>query len=63
MNTTLRQLLLVDDEDAFRRMLSLRLSREGYTVLQAAHGKQAMEVLRHAPVDLVLLDLRNAPLG
>ena len=51
------QLLLVDDDDAFRRMLCLRLSRDNYSVLQAGHGRQAIEALHSSPVDLVLLDL------
>ncbi len=57
MTVPLHQLLLVDDDDAFRRMLSLRLSREGFAVLEAGQGKQVMEALRLSPIDLVLLDL------
>ncbi len=50
-------LLVVDDDDAFRRMLSLRLSRDGYTVVEAFDGRRALELAGQASVDLVLLDL------
>jgi DNA-binding response OmpR family regulator len=53
-----RQVLLVDDEPRVRRALRLALEREGYRVVEAATGEQALEQLRANPsVDVVLLDL------
>ncbi|MEO8480848.1 MAG: sigma-54 dependent transcriptional regulator [Acidobacteriota bacterium] len=50
-------ILVVDDEDLIRLSLTTRLKREGYTVLEAATGAQALE--RQAEgIDLVLLDYR-----
>jgi len=51
------RLLVVDDNDSNRDMLSRRLTHEGYDVLMAANGRQALELVKNEPVDLVLLDV------
>ncbi|MGE0353962.1 MAG: ATPase, T2SS/T4P/T4SS family [Gemmatimonadales bacterium] len=52
--------LLVDDEDQLRRVMRDLLEREGYEVVEARDGVQALaEVDRHAP-DIIVLDL-NLP--
>ncbi len=52
--------LLVDDEDQLRRVMRDLLERQGYTVVEARDGAEALEeVDRHAP-DIVILDL-NLP--
>ncbi|HEX7023985.1 MAG TPA: type II/IV secretion system protein [Gemmatimonadales bacterium] len=52
--------LLVDDEDALRRVMKDLLERQGYTVVEARDGAHALdEVDRHAP-DIMILDL-NLP--
>ncbi len=52
--------LLVDDEDQLRRVMKDLLERQGYTVVEARDGAQALdEVDRHAP-DIIILDL-NLP--
>lgn len=51
-------LLLVDDDDAFRGVMSEELKRLGYQVRTASTGKEAMEVLREQVPEVVLLDLR-----
>ena len=52
--------LLVDDEDQLRRVMKDLLERQGYTVVEARDGAEALdEVDRHAP-DIVILDL-NLP--
>ena len=50
-------ILLVDDEDAVRRVLTFPLERDGYTVLQAGDGEEALELFARETVDLVILDL------
>jgi two-component system sensor histidine kinase ChiS len=50
-------LLVVDDIEANRVLLSGRLEREGYVIATAENGKQALEVLRTRPIDLMLLDI------
>jgi class 3 adenylate cyclase len=49
--------LVVDDNESNREMLSRRLSRQGYRVEVAANGREALDVLRAQRVDLVLLDV------
>jgi type II secretory ATPase GspE/PulE/Tfp pilus assembly ATPase PilB-like protein/CheY-like chemotaxis protein len=52
--------LLVDDEDSLRRVMKDLLAREGYAVIEARNGVEALDqVDRHAP-DVVVLDL-NLP--
>lgn len=51
-------LLVVDDEDAIRETVALALEEQGYRVLQAADGRQALEMVRSAErPDLMILDL------
>ncbi|MCU0492588.1 MAG: response regulator [Chloroflexaceae bacterium] len=50
-------ILIVDDNGYNRELLSRLLIREGYTVLQAPDGGQALEFLRAYHADLVLLDI------
>jgi len=50
-------LLVVDDNEMNRDMLSRRLQREGYTVTIAEDGYQAMELIKSHKFDLVLLDI------
>ncbi len=54
------KVLLVDDEDQFRRVVTDLLEREGFEIIEAKDGAEAMEkVDRHAP-DIIVLDL-NLP--
>lgn len=49
--------LVVDDDDAIRDMLAFALELEGYRVLHAADGAQALAVVAEEPVDLITLDV------
>jgi two-component system, cell cycle sensor histidine kinase and response regulator CckA len=56
--STGRTILVVDDEESLRVMLVRTLAGEGYRVLQAGDGVEALEVLEAEPdVSLVLTDL------
>ena len=50
-------LLVVDDNELNRDVLSRRLERKGYKVVAAEDGTQALEMVGQAPVDLILLDI------
>jgi DNA-binding response OmpR family regulator len=50
-------ILLVDDEDAVRKVLAFPLERDGYVVVQAADGEEALERFAAQQVDLVVLDI------
>lgn len=52
------RLLLVDDEEGFRRATSTALGRRGFTVTEAADGEEALESIRAERPDIVLLDLK-----
>lgn len=49
--------LVCDDEKDIVRALSIYLTAEGYRVLEASNGKQALEMLEREDVHLVLLDI------
>ena len=49
--------LVVDDNEVNRDMLSRRLERQGHTVRLAGNGRHALAMLQSEPVDLVLLDI------
>jgi sigma-B regulation protein RsbU (phosphoserine phosphatase) len=51
------RILVVDDVEMNRDVLTRRLKREGFEVVCAENGRAALEVLAASPFDLVLLDL------
>jgi two-component system cell cycle sensor histidine kinase/response regulator CckA len=58
---TAATVLVVEDEESLRTAIRRLLQDEGYTVLDAANGAMALELLNRTggrPVDLVLTDLR-----
>src|ERR1035441_1524048 len=55
-----KRILLVDDDPTVRDSLNEVLVAEGYSVIQAENGQQALDLANQLPVDLVLLDL-NMP--
>src|SRR6516162_8208870 len=50
-------ILLVDDEEALRSSLSLRLRGEGYIVDTAADATEGLQKATSLPFDLIILDL------
>jgi DNA-binding response OmpR family regulator len=56
-----KRILVVDDDDAVRHGLNDILVTEGYEVITASNGIQALAALRRQPCDLALLDI-NMPL-
>jgi two-component system, OmpR family, response regulator len=50
-------ILLVDDEDAVQKLLTYPLEQEGFRVLQARDGEEALARFEAEHVDLVVLDL------
>ncbi len=51
------RILVVDDEPAMVQYLTVVLTRDGYEVLQALNGHEALALIRQKPPDLVLLDV------
>ena len=52
------KILIVDDEDSIRKLVSKRLSGEGYQCQEACDAEQALGKLLKEPVSLVLLDVK-----
>ncbi|WP_164847555.1 response regulator [Citrobacter freundii] len=51
-------LLLVDDDPGLLKLLGMRLTSEGYSVVTAESGQEGLRVLNREKVDLVISDLR-----
>jgi EAL domain-containing protein (putative c-di-GMP-specific phosphodiesterase class I)/DNA-binding response OmpR family regulator len=49
--------LVVEDTDDLRRLITFALRRAGFDVLEAASGEAAMEILETQPVDVMVLDM------
>jgi CheY-like chemotaxis protein len=52
-----RRILLAEDDRFLRRAAETTLKQQGYTVITAADGEEALRVARSQPLDLILLDL------
>ena len=50
-------ILVVEDEEAYRKPLEYSLKREGYEVVGVADGHQALSAVKANSIDLILLDL------
>jgi CheY-like chemotaxis protein len=57
MNTDGRRVLLVEDDRFLRRACEKSLRQQGYTVLTAADGEEALRAIQAGQPDLILLDI------
>jgi len=53
----MKRVLVVDDEAMNRDLLKKILTKEGFYVLEAANGKEALDLLAQDNIDLILMDL------
>ena len=51
------RILLIDDDDSVRTMLSLTLTHVGHTVIEARNGKEGLALFPHANADLLITDI------
>ena len=51
------KILVVDDEEAIRQFLNVSLTSQGYVVVEAASGREALSLVNHEHPDLIILDL------
>lgn len=49
--------LIADDNPEARRLLDVRVKREGYATILVENGRQALETVQAQPVDAILLDI------
>jgi len=52
-----RTILIIDDEEIVRVVLSSALKAAGYEVVVAVNGRQGLELYRHRPTDLIITDI------
>lgn len=52
-----KKILVVDDEPAFVRLVTMVLKQEGYEILSASNGQEALKLLFAHKPDMVLLDI------
>jgi DNA-binding NtrC family response regulator len=50
-------ILIIDDEEIIRGLLRSALEAAGYEVVEAANGREGLELYRHRPADLVITDI------
>lgn len=53
----LNKILIVDDDNEIRKITGIYLENEGYEVLKAENGEQALKFIAENEIDLVLLDI------
>jgi len=53
----MKTILIVDDAPMIRELLRSVLEAEGYAVVEAADGEEALRVFRDNPVDLSIIDI------
>ena len=58
-----RKILIVDDEDSMRHMLTLILRREGYEARAVGKGSEALALLEGEPFDFILSDVIMPEMG
>lgn len=52
-----KKILIADDTDAIRKLLNFRLKKEGYEIIEAADGQEALKKFEEENPDLILLDI------
>lgn len=58
-----KSILVVEDEEALRQVLSFFLERKGYDVRMVANGQEAIRAIRDAEPNLIILDLMMRPVS
>ena len=52
-----KKVLIVEDESRMRRLISDYLKREGFSIIEAENGKEAMDIFDSQEIDLIILDI------
>lgn len=55
---SMANILIVDDEQSYRQLLSLVFEDDGNTIRTAMNGRQALELLEAEPADVIISDVR-----
>jgi DNA-binding response OmpR family regulator len=54
---SLINILIIEDEDRMRRLITDYLRREGYNTIEAEDGRKALEIFQSNKIDLIILDI------
>jgi len=54
---SVKNILVADDEQQIRSLLTAFIENEGYMVFSAANGKEAIEIVKNNSIDLAILDV------
>ena len=54
------KIMVIDDEEDFRKLMTFWLNSKGYTVMPVSSGKEAIETFKKQACDIIFLDL-NMP--
>ena len=57
------RILVADDERSMRELLAIVLRREGYDVLLAENGREAIALIEKEPIDLLISDIKMPDLS
>jgi two-component system response regulator PilR (NtrC family) len=57
------RILVADDERSMRELLAIVLKREGYDVLLAENGREAIALIEREPIDLLISDIKMPDLS
>lgn len=49
--------LVVDDEEMTRKLLRLMLERDGFVIVEAEDGLEALEIIKHEMPDIIIMDV------
>ena len=55
------RLLLVDDEEQILELLTLTLSMQGYQIITAMSGPEALEKVKTSAIDVIIMDILMSP--
>lgn len=58
-----KTIMVVDDDAGIRRMLKVNLEQEGFRIVTANNGREALFVMREEKPDLIILDLMMPEMG
>lgn len=53
----MKPILVIDDEEMYRKTISGVLRQSGYAVLEADDGEKGLEIVQHQPVELIISDV------
>jgi two-component system response regulator VicR len=56
-NTPAQTIFIAEDEALILKMMTFRLQKQGYTVITAVDGRQALDLLQSLTPDLIITDL------